>query len=464
MARIWRWLGPSLIMILGLALLVQQPPSLARQAAQARLAGKWHQATRLYQQLIKAQPSVPNQLLLAELYLTRGEWQAAHNQLIEVFRQPLSLEQHQQAWQFYAWAGLQRGDQATVQAALKTLAATPWSHMLRAEIALRSGELISATNQLNQAQALQQPWQNWAWLRSAELALPNDPQLAQAIVAQIQFQPNGLQLANPWQLQQRLQRLKQLVPQDSAQRMLGVASLWSDQGLWQAADILLSQIPSNDSMASFAANQRALLHWSAGDSATALALIEAAQAQWPNVATLPRTQAKIAASSGQPDLALAALQQAVNLEPGSSENYLVAATISLSQADFNGTAAAYDQALATGPMSGTLALEAANFYINTPLRRCRSGLKYGRQALKSAVDDFARRVVASVALQCSLPAEAEQLIAPLYQANPAEPQLAYLYALARWQQAKPDSQLLLEQAADQAIQTPWLSQLEFYIK
>ncbi|XSG75351.1 tetratricopeptide repeat protein [Herpetosiphon llansteffanensis] len=464
MARIWRWLGPSLIIILALAWLVQQPPSLARQAAQARLAGKWHQATRLYQQLNKTQPSVPNQLALAELYLTRGEWQAAHNQLIDVFRQPLSLEQHQQTWQFYAWAGLQRGDQASVQAALNSLESMPWGHVLRAEIALRSGDLISATNQLNQAQGLQQPWQNWAWLRSAEMALPTDPQLAQSLVTQIQPQANGLQLANPWQLQQRLQRLNQLVPQTSAQRMLGVAGLWSEQGLWQAADILLSQIPINDSMASFAANQRALLHWSAGDSATALALIEAAQTQWPNVATLPRTQAKIAASSGQPNLALAALQQAVNLEPVSSDNYLVAAAISLSQADFNGTAAAYDQAIATGPMSGTLALEAANFYINTPLRRCSSGLKYARQALNSAVDDLARRVVASVGLQCLLPAEAEHMIAPLYQATPAEPQLAYLYAVARWQQAKPDSQRLLEQAADQAIQTPWLAQLEFYIK
>ncbi len=261
-----------------------------------------------------------------------------------------------------------------------------------------------------------------------------------------------------------MQRLSQLGPQDSAQRMLGVAGLWSEQGLWQAADLLLSQIPANDQMASFAANQRALLHWSAGDSATALALIATAQEQWPNVATLPRTQAKIAASSQQPDLALVALQQAVNLEPASSENYLVAATISLSQADFNGTAAAYDQAIAIGPMSGTLALEAANFYINTPLRRCSSGLTYARQALNSAVDGLARRVVASVALQCSLAAEAEQLIATLYQTTPNDAQLAYLYAVARWQQAKPDGQMLLVQAADAAIQTPWLAQIEFYIK
>ncbi len=195
MARIWRWLGASLIIIVALAWLVKQPPSLARQAAQARLAGNWHQATRLYQQLTQTQPSIPNQLMLAELYLTRGEWQLAHNQLIEIFRQPLSVEQHEQVWQFYAWAGLQRGDQATVQAAIRTLESTPWSHLLRAELALRVGDLISATNQLNQSQALPQPWQNWAWLRSAELALPNDPNIAQSLLAQIQPQTTGLILA-----------------------------------------------------------------------------------------------------------------------------------------------------------------------------------------------------------------------------------------------------------------------------
>jgi len=245
--------------------------------------------------------------------------------------------------------------------------------------------------------------------------------------------------------------------------MLGVASLWSEQGLWQAADLLLSQIPASDQMASFAANQRALLYWSAGDNVTALALIATAQEQWPNVATLPRTQAKIAASSQQLDLALAALQQAVNLEPASSENYLVAATISLSQGDFNGTTAAYNQAIATGPLSGSLALEAANFYINTPLRRCSSGLEYARQALNTPVDALARRVVANTALQCSLAAEAEHMISPLYQTSPDDPQLAYLYAVARWQQAKPDGQMLLKQAANQAIQTPWLQQIEQYL-
>ena len=463
MARIWRWLGASLIIIIGLIWIVRQPPSLARQAAQARLAGNWQQATRLYQQLNQTQPSVPNQLTLAELYLTRGEWQTADYQLIEVFRQPLNPEQHQQAWQFYGWAGLQRGDQAAVQTTIRTLESNPWSHLLRAELALRVGDLISAINQLNQAQALPQPWQNWAWLRSAELALPNDPSLAQQVLAQIQPQTTGPHLANPWQWQQRIQRMQQLVPQDPTQRILGVASLWSEQGLWQAADLLLSQIPASDQMASFAANQRALLHWSAGDSATALALIATAQEQWPNVATLPRTQAKIAASSQQLDLALVALQQAVNLEPASSENYLVAATISLSQGDFNGTVAAYNQAIATGPLSGSLALEAANFYINTPLRRCSSGLQYARQALNTPVDGLARRVVANTALQCSLADEAEHIISPLYQTSPDDPQLAYLYALARWQQAKPDSQILLKQAANQAIQTPWLQQIEQYL-
>lgn len=463
MARIWRWLGASLIIIIGLVWLIQQPPSLARQAAQARLAGNWYQATRLYQQLNQTQPSVPNQLALTELYLTRGEWQAADYQLIDVFRQPLNPEQHQQAWQLYGWAGLQRGDQAAVQATIRTFESNPWSHLLRAELALRVGDLISATNQLNEVQALPQPWQNWAWLRSAELALPNDPKLAQQLLGQIQPQSNGPHLANPWQLQQRIQRMQQLAPQDLTQRLLGMASLWSEQGLWQAADLLLSQIPASDQMASFAANQRALLYWSAGDSATALALIATAQEQWPNVATLPRTQAKIAASSQQLELALAALQQAVNLEPASSENYLVAATISLSQADFNGAAAAYDQAIAMGPISGTLNLEAANFYINTPLRRCSSGLQYARQALNSAVNDLARRVVADTALQCSLAAEAESTISSLYQTNPTDPHLAYLYAVARWQQAKPDAQVLLEQAADQAIQTPWLQQIEQYL-
>lgn len=445
-----------------------RPDPVRVSAEQAYRDGRWQAALRDYTTLYQRNPDGDVGIQLLHIYAIRGDWQTLDAHGLDLLNQSLTQEQRDETVMLLGWSAVQRGDLSAAQNWWhSTTAARQWQiHILHADVALRQGDIISATYHLNESATIQGAWRTAWLLRAAEIAVTDAPSTTLELLDQIQVPAiaSALPPLDPAFIQQRMTALRDIARQDADARKISLARLWRDEGLADAAAIMLQQVPADSSLDSLAHDEWARIRWSQGDAEGALADLNATIERYPNVAALRRTQATIAASMGNIAQATDALEQAVIMDGKIPENYFVVAAIWLAQNDFDQAAAAYDAAIQTGILTGTSYLQAANFYINTPLRPCESGLKYARGALNTEVDNVARRVIAQVALQCGNPREAFTVLAPLSEKINDDPQLLYLRGLTFWRFGWRSFALRdFERAADLAPNSAWRRDAERYL-
>jgi tetratricopeptide (TPR) repeat protein len=468
----WRRLGLILvngIVLAALALwtLRPAPNDALRHADATRLAGNLRLATSEYQRLADAgQPSPAVLLHLLELRMLRGEWAAATDLLADLARQPLLPAEADTLALAQGWTALQLGDVATAAAAWDRVSAPSQgrANLLRGELALRSGDLISATERLNMVGELAEPWRTYAYYRAAQLNLAYAPATAMQLLSQAvpPSQPVAMPDLDATSLAADTARLSAAASlADPDARRVALARQWADEGLSRAARSVLGQIPASSLYASLARNEAAKLRWLSGDPAGALADITQATSDYPNVAELRRTQLTIAVANGDLATARTALEAAVQADGRSADNYVASAALEVANQNYNSAARAYDQAIQTAAVTGTYQLQAANFYVAVPLRVCSDGRNYAQQAIGSSVDVAARRLSAQLALRCNDPAATLGIIAPLLSQLPDDPQLLYLRGAARWYLGdRAAAAADLEQVANRAPGSLWMREAE----
>ncbi len=466
-AHIWRWI-PSLAVLLLLAALIL-PHDRADQLRQAQLnrqQGHWRAALGAYVDLYAATPADPLVLLpLADAYLVRGEWSTAETVLRELLNLRLTPAERDAGWLRLGWSRLQQGaphDAQTFWKAVSPAEAGPLA-LLQSEQALLQGKLISATTYLNQAVDLPPALRSWRDFRAAQLALPQAPTTTLALLDQ--WQP--LTSAHPLvpmdlaALHMEVAALRSAAAWDYDARLLALARQWASEGLPQAALTLLDQVPPSSELASRAADEAARLEWINGDSAAALLRLQHAIEQFPNVPALRRTQAVIAVSADQLDLAQSALSAAVLAEGWSADNLIAGANVAAAQQDFNAAAAAYATAIELAEDPGEYQVQAANFYISVPLRVCSEARDYANQALGSAVDRTARLLAGQLAVRCNDPTAALSVTAPLADDALADPAVGYVRGAALWQLGEHEQGYrLLAAVCDLAPRSLWRQQAE----
>lgn len=462
-----RWLGPAILLAVILGGWALRPGAVdPRQAAEeARDAGDWRTATRLYQQIVSAGGDAGSQLDLAELRWLRGEPAAAASLVSAALSRTLGIEQRDRAELLRGWLALSQGDAATAQAAAGAVSAgqSGPAALLRSDIALRSGDIVSATNWLNAAGGLGGDWRTYGQWRAAQLALTAAPSTTLELLNTLEPPERSVAIPplDPAALGPQLAALRAAAPLGPDARRIALARIWAAEGLPQAASALLGLVPPGSAYATLAASEQARLRWSLGDPRGALADLAAAVERSPNVPALRRTQMALAVAVGDSELARAALLAATQMDGLTAENYVSSALLALSTQDFNAAAAAYDLAIQASPLTGTYNLQAANFYVAAPLRVCTTGREYAQLAIGSEVDAAARRLEGQLALRCNDAPAALAAIAPLLARQPADPQLTYLAGAALWRlDQRALAERYLARAANLAPGSQWMREAE----
>jgi hypothetical protein len=426
--RLWLTLvNGVLLAALATWVLRPAPNDTLRRADRARLDGDIRGATREYQRLVDAGERAPALALrLAELRILRGEWAAAGLALGGLAHRPLLPGEADALALAQGWIALQSGDVARATGAWDRVSAASQgpANLLRAELALRSGDTISATERLNMVGEIAEPWRTYANFRAAQLTLSYAPSTTLQLLDRLAAPsaPIPIPVIDTARLTANSQALRTAAGfGDPDARRITLARQWADEGLSRAARSVFAQVPDSSLYAPLARNEAARLRWLAGDAPGALAEISAAVLAHPNVPELRRTQLTIAVSSGDLALAQAALVAAVQADGRSPDNYVASAALALAEQDYDSAAAAYDGAIQSAAVTGTYQLQAASFYVAVPLRVCSDGRSYAEQAIGSNVDAAARRLSAQLALRCNDPTAAISITAPLLSQLPGRP-------------------------------------------
>ncbi|HEY1013772.1 MAG TPA: hypothetical protein VGE07_13760 [Herpetosiphonaceae bacterium] len=414
-----------------------------RRAELARFEGRWRAALAGYQRLYDEGQREPALLLaLANARGVRGETASLRPLLAPLVATLPPGEQRDPALLLAGWSQAERADEAGALANWAAVSSLGQgrANVLRAELALRRGELGEAAGLLNAAGSLDGAWHAWAGYRAAQLAVTHAPSATQELLGGLLLPglPATVPPVNPARLAAGAAALAQIPPQPADSRLVALARLWASEGLGNAARALLLAVPADSQFAALAGDEAARLRWAAGDPAGAFDEIAALVERFPNVPALYRTQALLAAELERFDLASQALVSAEGLDPGNPDTSVAWAALAVAGDNYDLAEANYEQAIRQAPISGTYQLQAAQFYATLGLQTCDEGRRHAVAAFDSPADQPARLLAAELALRCGDPAAVAGALAPLLERSPGDPRLRYLRGAAAWRLGRRD--------------------------
>ncbi len=469
----WLLLWPGLLLLAGFWLFQPDPRDDLREADQLFVAGRYHAALTVYQQLAADYDSAGLALRLGVLRTLRGEYALAEPELRHAIKLGLQPAEHDLA-AIYLGQALYRRDQPLPAARswnlVRSCAACAYDvprRVLRAEAALRRGDYAVAESDYRAA--LNSPyfaeWQELARLRLATLLAARDPVAALEVLQH----PLPDVAEGPYRLHFLLEPLRPSLPADPAQlaailhtspperdQLLG--QFYLDQQHYDLAEMQFARIDPAGPQAIAAAAYAAYADWRAGDARTGIARLEELVTRHPLERRARILLALIYVTDRDDAAARDQLEAVTALAPGDADVYLAWAGWHVARRDYVAAAAEYQRALGSAPAGrrGDIALIVAHFHLDTTYELCSSGLPTAERAVTLRPDDSAAlRVLAASHFHCGEFAAAARAAEAAFKLQPDSQAAYYLGSALSALGDTRGARSALVTAADLAPASPW---------